>query len=153
MLERHRHDAILYEHDSGRQVAISDTIYTYFSFNSSEQHTFSLLRELDETIADRGRFSVVHQYINTCYSYTTSTDGYIYVLFTQSASILKPIALVFDPYWLKLDHGLQSRFDEILVDIHCIPLLDSLRLHVLMCIAMYSSPQCNESTFLTLLLL
>lgn len=105
---RNRQDAVLYTSDSASQVGIIDSIFCLSVASPPYSQTFALILRLHEVQTDSSNCAVVHQYGHGRCRYTIAPDGHIYVQFMQSLSILQPIALVVDPYWLTETYGVQK---------------------------------------------
>lgn len=101
---------------SVREIGLTDIIFSLSISEEGITGTLNLLRRMQKTNLEIGKCKVVHQYGHTRYSYGTTADGHISVVFIPASALIQPISLIVGPFWFKTKYGIQQRFDESFIN-------------------------------------
>lgn len=108
-------------------VGILESIFVHYA--DVKYQNFVLIRRLELTDKDAGNTSVFHNFGIYRYRYCVSRAGFILMILVTASDLLRPILLAVDPYWLRVEHGINHRFDAITADNALQHTLSFFRIH------------------------
>lgn len=108
-----RHDAVCFLYNNCTTYCVIEGIFAHYDRSITANHRILLIRLLVKVDPDSTNALVVTQFGNLRYKYQISEHGFVSMILVESSSILHPIVIVVDPYWLKLNLEVHALFDDV----------------------------------------
>lgn len=110
------HDTVMCSDCKVRIIRISQVVKRKVNIDGSKDYKMVLICMivwLKTTLAGSDNSKVVHTFCLVRYCFEFSLSAYFFCLLVQPITLLKPVVMVIDEYWMKNCFGCSKRFQEI----------------------------------------
>lgn len=112
--KRNRRDGIAFLHDGTLRYGLAQCVFAPVQSRMSRNARLILILLLDQIDPDQDNSTVVTKFGHSRFQFSRSEAGHINVALIQATNLLSPEMFVLDPYWLKRNHGVHTKFEAIL---------------------------------------
>lgn len=110
---RRLHDDVLYYDGREKTECLIDILFIHMGRKLPSKYRLVLIHKLDLFYPQIGNRAVVDQFVHQRFKYRVCSTGYDSTILVPTSSLLPPVMLLIDPYWLKRTYGIQSKCDHV----------------------------------------
>lgn len=109
----YRHDIVLYSDGNIKPIGLIDAVLPHCSRTLAVKHRLLLNSWLDQIVLVVVNRAVVDNFDHKRFKYNVYSAVYVSKALVPSTSLLQPVMIAIDPYWLMQTYGVQSIFGQV----------------------------------------